>query len=111
MSDAEVRALTLDVPVAAVLTGLSPGSVYKLARGGRLGAIWLTPKRVKIPTHALEAVLGCRLTQADIEAAIEQVRATRGARGVRGDRKAPGGGPGGGKVSSSRDADAHRSPL
>jgi excisionase family DNA binding protein len=52
-----VTPATLTVPEAARLLGVSRALGYELARSGRLPVLRLGPRRLVVPTRALEAML------------------------------------------------------
>jgi excisionase family DNA binding protein len=57
MSDAAEPTLTLSVEEAARLLGISPGLAYQLVHRGELAAIKLG-RRILVPRHAVEALIG-----------------------------------------------------
>jgi excisionase family DNA binding protein len=57
MSDAAEPTLTLSVEEAARLLGISPGLAYQLVHRRELAAIKLG-RRILVPRHAVEALIG-----------------------------------------------------
>lgn len=48
---------TLTIEEAAAALGVSRGTAYQAAREGRLPVIRISPRRLVVPRHALEAML------------------------------------------------------
>ncbi|MDP2957271.1 MAG: hypothetical protein Q8N53_12680 [Longimicrobiales bacterium] len=69
--------LCLDAPVVAALLDVCSETVYQSLRRKALPSISLGARRVKVPTEAVEALLGRRLEPAEIRRAVAQVRQAR----------------------------------